>query len=275
MILMSDIQKEIIERLHVKPEINSQEELSEIINFLKDYVTAQPFIKSLVLGISGGQDSTLLGKIAQLTVAALREEGKEVKFYAVRLPYGVQADESDARDAVDFIEPDERVTVNIKDSVDACVGALHDSGFTLSDFVIGNEKARERMKVQYAIAAHTGGIVLGTDHAAEALTGFYTKFGDGACDVAPLTGLNKRQGRQLLEFLKAPPHLYEKIPTADLESNKPLLSDEAALGVSYREIDDFLEGKPVSQHAFDTIINHYKRSAHKRDLPYNRYNLPK
>ncbi|QQD85028.1 MULTISPECIES: ammonia-dependent NAD(+) synthetase [Jeotgalicoccus] len=272
---MSDIQKEIIERLHVKTEINPQEELSEIINFLKDYVTDHPFIKSFVLGISGGQDSTLLGKIAQLTVAALREEGKEVKFYTVRLPYGVQADESDARDAVDFIEPDERVTVNIKDSVDASVDALLDSGFTLSDFVIGNEKARERMKVQYAIAAHTGGIVLGTDHAAEALTGFYTKFGDGACDVAPLMGLNKRQGRQLLEFLKAPPHLYEKIPTADLESNKPLLSDEAALGVSYREIDDFLEGKPVSQHAFDTIINHYKRSAHKRDLPYNRYNLPK
>lgn len=275
MILMSDIQKEIIERLHVKPEVNSEEELSEIIHFLKDYVIDHPFIKSLVLGISGGQDSTLLGKIAQMTVETLREEGKNVKFYAVRLPYGIQADESDARDAVDFIEPDERVTVNIKDSVDASVEALQDSGFTLSDFVIGNEKARERMKVQYAIAAHTGGIVLGTDHAAEALTGFYTKFGDGACDVAPLTGLNKRQGRQLLEYLEAPSHLYEKIPTADLESNKPLLSDEVALGVSYREIDDFLEGKPVSQHAFDTIINHYKRSAHKRDLPYNRYNLPK
>lgn len=273
--MVSDIQKEIIERLHVKPEINPESELLEIINFLKDYVNQHPFIKSLVLGISGGQDSTLLGKIAQLTVEELREEGKDLKFYAVRLPYGVQQDESDATDAVDFIDPDVRVTVNIKASVDASVKALADSGFTLNDFVKGNEKARERMKVQYAIAADTSGIVLGTDHAAEAVTGFYTKFGDGACDVAPLTGLNKRQGRQLLEYLEAPAHLYEKVPTADLESDKPLLSDEEALGVSYEDIDDFLEGKPVSQHAFDTILNHYKRSEHKRVLPYNRYNLPK
>lgn len=271
---MTDLQSEIIKKLHVKQVIDPASEIREIIDFMKGYVTAHPFIKSLVLGISGGQDSTLLGKLAQMTVEELRSEGLDVSFYSVRLPYGQQADEQDARDAVAFIKPDHNEEINIAPAVDAGVKILADNGFNLSDYVRGNEKARERMKVQYAIAAHTSGVVLGTDHAAEALTGFYTKFGDGACDLTPLTGLNKRQGRQILAYLDCPAHLYEKVPTADLESDKPLLSDEDALGVTYHAIDDFLEGKVVSETDYDTIINLYKRSEHKRVLPYNRYHLP-
>lgn len=271
---MDKFQQQIIEELHVKPEINPEEETREIIDFLKDYVKKYTFIKSFVLGISGGQDSTLLGKIAQLAVDELNEEGHDIKFYGVRLPYGEQRDEADARDAMAFINPSVEATVNIKPAVDAGVKALADSGYVLSDFVEGNEKARERMKVQYAIAAHTGGVVLGTDHAAEALTGFYTKHGDGAADLAPLTGLNKRQGRDIMKYLGASAHLYEKIPTADLEDDKPLLSDEEALGVTYEHIDDFLEGKSVPDEAYERIKTLYYQSQHKRDLPYNRYNLP-
>lgn len=271
---MDTLQQQIIEELHVKPEINPETETREIIDFLKDYVKKYDFIKSFVLGISGGQDSTLLGKIAQLAVDELNDEGHSIKFYGVRLPYGEQRDEDDARDAMDFIGSDIETTVNIKPAVDAGVKSLAESGYKLNDFVEGNEKARERMKVQYAIAAHTGGVVLGTDHAAEALTGFYTKHGDGAADLAPLTGLNKRQGRDILKYLGAPVHLYEKIPTADLEDDKPMLSDEDALGVTYEHIDDFLQGKDVPAEAYERIKTLYYQSQHKRDLPYNRYNLP-
>lgn len=271
---MDELQQQIIGELHVKPEINPEEETRELIDFLKKYVGKYTFIKSFVLGISGGQDSTLLGKIAQLAVDELNEEGHDIKFYGVRLPYGEQRDEDDAKDAMDFISPSVETVINIKPAVDAGVQALSDSGYVLSDFVKGNEKARERMKVQYAIAAHTGGVVLGTDHAAEALTGFYTKYGDGAADLAPLTGLNKRQGREIMKYLGASAHLYEKIPTADLEDDKPLLSDEEALGVTYEHIDDFLEGKSVPDEAYDRIKTLYYQSQHKRDLPYNRYNLP-
>ncbi|CEA03804.1 NH(3)-dependent NAD(+) synthetase [Jeotgalicoccus saudimassiliensis] len=271
---MDELQQQIIGKLHVKPEINPEEETRELIDFLKKYVGKYTFIKSFVLGISGGQDSTLLGKIAQLAVDELNEEGHDIKFYGVRLPYGEQRDEDDAKDAMDFISPSVETVINIKPAVDAGVQALSDSGYVLSDFVKGNEKARERMKVQYAIAAHTGGVVLGTDHAAEALTGFYTKYGDGAADLAPLTGLNKRQGREIMKYLGASAHLYEKIPTADLEDDKPLLSDEEALGVTYEHIDDFLEGKSVPDEAYDRIKTLYYQSQHKRDLPYNRYNLP-
>ncbi|MDD6893653.1 MAG: NAD(+) synthase, partial [Lactobacillus sp.] len=103
--------------------------------------------------------------------------------------------------------------------------------------------------------------------AAEAVTGFYTKFGDGGADITPLSQLDKRQGRQLLEYLKAPRVLYEKTPTADLEEDRPALPDEKALGVTYQAIDDYLEGKPVSDQAAAKIEGWYLKTKHKRHLP--------
>ncbi len=123
------------------------------------------------------------------------------------------------------------------------------------------------MIAQYGIAGAQAGVVVGTDHAAEAVTGFYTKFGDGGADVTPLTGLDKRQGAAMLTVLNAPEHLYKKVPTADLEEDRPALPDEVALGVTYHDIDDYLEGKTVSDEAASIIENWYQRSAHKRHLP--------
>lgn len=263
------MQHEIIEALKVKPSINVEEEIRTSIDFMKDYLKKHPFLKSMVLGISGGQDSTLVGKLAQLAVNELNEEAGEDKysFIAVSLPFGVQFDEAERQDALDFIQPSKRITINIKDAVEASARALAEAGVTLSDFAKGNEKARERMKAQYSIAAMYSGIVLGTDHAAEAVTGFYTKYGDGGVDLTPIFRLNKRQGRQLLKHLGCPEHLYLKVPTADLEENRPAIPDEVALGVSYEEIDDYLEGKEVSKEASDVIEGYYKRSMHKRYMP--------
>lgn len=265
---MRDLQKEIIEELQVKPRVDPQEEIRRSIDFMKDYLSCHSFLKGFVLGISGGQDSTLAGKLAQMAVEELREEtGKEYTFYAVRLPYGVQKDEDDCQDALAFIQPDATYTVNIKEAVQASEKALQNIGIHVSDFVKGNEKARERMKVQYSIAAMKNAVVIGTDHAAEAVTGFYTKFGDGGADIVPLFRLNKRQGRELLKALNAPAHLYMKTPTADLEEDRPQLPDEAALGVTYEQIDDYLEGKVVTDEAGDRIEQLFKNSAHKRHLP--------
>ncbi len=133
-----------------------------------------------------------------------------------------------------------------------------------ADFVKGNVKARMRMIAQYELAGLVGGLVVGTDHSAENITGFYTKWGDGACDLAPLFGLNKRQIRQLASHLGAPKVLVQKAPTADLEDNQPLLEDEVALGLTYDQIDDFLEGKAVSQMVEDKLIGIYKATQHKR-----------
>lgn len=263
------LQQEIIRALGAKPQIDAEEEIRRSVDFLKSYLTTYPFIKSLVLGISGGQDSTLAGKLCQTAIDELRAEGgvEDLQFIAVRLPYGVQADEQDCQDAIAFIQPDRVLTVNIKGAVLASEQALRDAGVELSDFVRGNEKARERMKAQYSIAGMTKGVVVGTDHAAEALTGFFTKYGDGGTDINPLFRLNKRQGKQLLAQLGCPEHLYKKLPTADLEDDRPSLPDEAALGVTYEDIDNYLEGKPVDEGTARIIEGWYLKTEHKRRPP--------
>jgi NAD+ synthase len=133
--------------------------------------------------------------------------------------------------------------------------------------VRGNVKARVRMVAQYAVAGARGMLVIGTDQAAEALVGFFTKFGDNAVDLTPLTGLPKRRVKELGRYLGAAENLIEKIPTADLEDDQPLAADELALGVSYDAVDDFLEGNAVSADAEQTILGWYQRTAHKRALP--------
>ncbi|WP_144553986.1 ammonia-dependent NAD(+) synthetase [Peribacillus simplex] len=271
---MRPLQKEIVKKLLVQPTIDPEVEFRKSVDLLKGYLNKNTFLKSFVLGISGGQDSTLAGYIAQTAVNELNEEtnSSDYKFVAVSLPYGVQADEDDRQLALKFIKPSQTVTVNIKEAVDASVKAVEEAvSEKLSNFLRGNVKARERMKVQYDLAGLYKGVVLGTDHAAEAITGFFTKHGDGAADILPLYRLNKRQGKEILKFVGAPERLYTKIPTADLEDDKPLLPDEAALGVSYDEIDDYLEGKEIRTEAAEIIEGWYTKTEHKRNEAINVY----
>lgn len=263
------LQADIIKALGVKPVISPCQEIRTSIDFLKAYLYKHPFLKTFVLGISGGQDSSLAGRLAQLSIEEMRAETGDsaYQFIAVRLPYGSQADEADAQRALAFIRPDVRLTVNIKAATDEMVASLEAAGVTVTDFNKGNIKARQRMIVQYGIAGDRAGAVIGTDHAAENLTGFFTKFGDGGADILPLYRLNKRQGAQLLAQLGADPLLYQKVPTADLEEDKPGLADEVALGVTYSEIDDYLEGKSIQPQAQETIENWWRKTAHKRHLP--------
>lgn len=270
---MQKYQEEIINALGVNSQIDPQTEVTNRVQFICDFLQTTK-MKTLVLGISGGQDSSLAGRLSQLAVEKLREEtgDNEYQFIAVRLPYGEQADESDAMFAInDFIKPDKIMRVNIKAATDAMVASLNEAGTPISDFNKGNIKARERMIVQYAIGGENKGAVVGTDHAAEAVTGFYTKFGDGGADITPLSGLDKRQGKALLQFLGAPAKLYDKTPTADLEEDKPMRPDEEALGVRYDEIDDYLEGREVSPAVAEKIEGWYRRTQHKRHLPIAPY----
>lgn len=140
-------------------------------------------------------------------------------------------------------------------------------GEALSDFNKGNVKARTRMITQYAIGGQDGLLVIGTDHAAEAVTGFFTKYGDGGADLLPLTGLTKRQGRSLLQELNAPERLYLKTPTADLLDQTPLQADETELGISYDQLDDYLEGKQVGSEVAEKIEKRYMITQHKREVP--------
>lgn len=266
------MQQVIIRELEVRPVIDPAQEVERRVAFLCAYMRASG-TRGFVLGISGGQDSTLAGRLCQLAAERLRADGTEAAFVAARLPYGVQADEADAQRALAFIRPDRSVTVNVKGAVDAASGAaaaaLAEAGASgeLRDFVRGNIKARERMVAQYALAGQLNLLVVGTDHAAEAITGFFTKYGDGGVDLTPLTGLSKRQGAQLLEFLGAPEETWRKVPTADLEDDRPGLPDEVALGLTYAQIDDYLEGQPVAPEVAGKLERLYRVTRHKRAVP--------
>ncbi|GEP20251.1 ammonia-dependent NAD(+) synthetase [Pediococcus argentinicus] len=267
---MRELQKEIITALKVQPTIDPKAEIRRSVDYLKNYLIKHPGLRSLVLGISGGQDSTLAGALSEIAVKELRKETGDTRyqFIAVRLPYGVQSDESDAMKAIDFMGADVVYRVDIKPAADAMVKALEGNNLTISDFNKGNIKARERMIAQYGVAGNHEGVVIGTDHAAEAVTGFYTKFGDGGADITPLWRLDKRQGKSLLKELNAPVELYEKVPTADLEDDRPALPDEVALGVTYDDIDNYLEGQDIDEKSAERIENWYVKTAHKRSLPY-------
>lgn len=265
---MKEEQLRIIQDLGVQNETSAPVEIERRVNFLADYAQSVKGCRGFVLGISGGQDSTLAGRLAQMACEKLRTEGHSAEFVAVRLPYGEQHDADDAVLALNFIEPDTSFTVQIQPTVDALAEAVSlGSGQPLSDFNKGNIKARARMMAQYAIAGDNGLLVIGTDHAAEAITGFFTKHGDGAADVLPLTGLTKGQGREMLQELQAPARLWQKLPTADLLDDSPGQLDEVSLGVSYETVDSFLLGDTVEEEFANNLIGRYSATEHKRRLP--------
>ncbi|MCD4852943.1 ammonia-dependent NAD(+) synthetase [Arthrobacter sp. AK01] len=264
---MRELQATIIEEMGVQPRINPAEEIRKRVAFLKDYVKATG-TKGFVLGISGGIDSSLAGRLAQLAVEELEAEGVDANFVAVRLPYGIQHDEDDAQAALDFIKAKTEWTYNISQAVDGFEEEFEKTtGSPISDFHKGNTKARARMIAQYALAGEHNYLVIGTDHGAESVTGFFTKFGDGGADILPLFGLNKRQNRALLAELGAPARVWEKVPTADLLDGKPGRTDEDELGITYDQIDDYLEGRDVPEDAAGLIEQKYLRTRHKRTVP--------
>lgn len=295
---MRELQQRIIEEMGVRPEIDPAEEVHRRVRFLADYLQATGSA-GFVLGISGGVDSTAAGRLAQLAVERARAElgvtdavamggpvlragsahrptaetlptpsPQNPRFTAVRLPYNVQADESEAQQAMDYIDADIDRTLNIAGGVDGVAAAFAEAaGEPISDYNKGNVKARVRMVAQYALAGQHGQLVVGTDHGAESVTGFFTKFGDGGADVLPLFGLNKRQVRLVAKELGAPEALWSKVPTADLLDERPGQADEAELGLSYDHIDDYLEGREVPAEVAERIESIWLRTRHKRTTP--------
>ncbi len=264
-------QLSIIRELHVQPTINPAEEVERRSHLLAQYL-GRTGLHGFVLGISGGQDSLLAGILAQRAVQLRRDEGHDARFHAVLLPYGEQSDRADAELAIATINPDITHDINIQASVDGIVDAFGAAtGHAHRDFDKGNVKARARMVAQYALAGGYGLLVVGSDHAAEAVTGFFTKYGDGGADVVPLAGLTKRQGRAMLAHLDVPEVFLRKPPTADLLDQHPGQTDEQELGLSYDEIDDYLVGIAVPAATTAAIEARYHATWHKRQPPIALY----
>lgn len=138
--------------LRVPADFDAAAETDRRIQFLSGYLVSSG-LRCLVLGISGGVDSTTAGRLCQIAAERARGRGLEARFIAVRLPYGTQRDEADAQSALAFIRPDEQLTVDIQPTADALLHAVRAAPFrfelpSVEDFVLGNIKARQRMVAQ-------------------------------------------------------------------------------------------------------------------------------
>ena len=261
------VQKEIIARLGVKPVIDVNEEIRRRVSFLKEYVLKSG-TRGLLIAISGGIDSAVAAALCKRATDELTaEQGKEYTTLGVFQPYGQQEDIADSYAVAEAIGLTKTVETNIEDAVNEIV---LESEFALKAIGVnahlsrggkGNVKARTRMVVQYALAFDLNLLVVGTDHASEAITGFYTKWGDGAVDITPLSSLNKRQVRQLGTALGIPDKVVHKVPTAGLW---PGQTDEAELGISYEDNSDYLEGKSIDPKAQEKLEQQYRKTEHKR-----------
>lgn len=259
-------QTDIIRDLGLAPTFDAAAEAERRIAFRAGYLRTSG-ARAFVLGISGGVDSLTAGLLAQRAVKRVRETGQEATFISVRLPYGIQKDEADAQASLDVIKPDRTITVDIQPTADVMFASIRSDATDLirsdrADFHLGNIKARQRMIAQCHRRSHSG---IGHRHRPRRRSpnGFFTKFGDGAADVLPLSGLNKRV-RAIAALLGAPENLVYKVPTADLESDTPLRPDEEAYSVTYDEIDDFLEGNDIGETRRNRILRAYHTTAHKR-----------
>lgn len=272
------IKREILDLYGVVPssQFDAQAACEARVAYLKDFLR-RTGRKGFVLGISGGVDSSTAGRLAQLACEQLRAEGFDATFYAVRLPAGIQRDEADAQAALAFINPDQVLTINVGPAANAlneeCVQAIQGAGLSLTpeqiDYHKGNAKARARMAAQYYLAAVYGACVIGTDHAGEALSAFWTRGGDEIADLLVLNGLSKRHVRLCAKQLGAPASVWSKAPTADLEDLNPGKLDDDGFGYSYEAQSDFLEGLPTDPAVEIKIIDKYEATRYRRLPPVN------
>ncbi|WP_127588159.1 ammonia-dependent NAD(+) synthetase [Paenibacillus koleovorans] len=261
------LQQEIIAKLGVKPQIDVQEEIRKRVDFLKKSVV-DAHLSGLLIAISGGIDSAVAAGLCKTATDELtKETGREYITLGVFQPYGTQKDISDSYAVAEAFQLTHKVETNIEQSVDE-IALEVEYGFKnlgiprhVSKEGKGNIMARTRMVVQYALAFDLRLLVVGTDHASEAITGFFTKYGDGAVDVTPLSTLNKRQVRQLASELGVPQSVLDKAPTAGLWEGQ---TDEGELGITYEDNSDYLEGKEIDPAAREKLERQYLRTEHKR-----------
>ena len=231
------------------------EQYLEVIDkFLKDY-WANTHMDGYVLGLSGGVDSSL---VAALTKKAV---GKD-KLMCIMMP--IDSHEDDLKDALELaksLDLNYKV-VDASSSFHDLVKLLKEQGEEYDRATLSNLKVRIRMCILYAYAQAHRCLVLGTDNMDERYTGYFTKWGDGAADLLPIVYLTKGEVVEASKILGVPTRLAERTPSAGLFEGQ---TDEKEMGVTYKDLDDYLLGKKVSKEAEERILRLHRISQHKRD----------
>ena len=208
--------------------------------------------KGIVLGLSGGIDSSVLAALGR---EALGRNG----VLGVIMPcHSIPEDEADARLLADSLDVNfERVDLSgVFDALCAGVGGNLDS------LTMSNIKARLRMVTLYAFAQSRNLLVCGTSNRSEYETGYFTKYGDSGVDLMPLAGFLKREIREMARLLNVPGRIITKAPSAGLYEGQ---TDESDMGFTYDVLDEYLaSGKINDPQAKQRIDVMRRRSEHKR-----------
>lgn len=235
-----------------------EQRIEHVVNWLKEQVEVSK-TNGILVGLSGGIDSSV--------VACLIKKAFPENSIGVVLP--CKSNPKDRADGIavaeacglDYIEVE--LTDAHKIILDRTLAALHEkqSNKQLTD---ANLRARLRMSTLYTVSSELGYLVAGTDNAAELFTGYFTKYGDGGVDILPIARLSKREVFEWAKHLGVPQSVIDRKPSAGLWEGQ---TDEDEMGVTYDAIDDYLEGKPVSDEDKAVIERMNKVTEHKRVMP--------
>ena len=237
-----------------------EKEIPMVVDWLRGMAEAAG-CRGLVVGLSGGVDSS--------TAAALMKKAFPDNCLGIILP--IHSNTQDQTDALAVAKTFEiphyilDVENEHRSILERSLTSMQNMGcephVRMTD---ANLRARLRMSCIYAAANALEYMVIGTDNAAELYLGYFTKFGDGGCDIMPLAAFTKGEVRELGSLLGVPQTIIEKPPSAGLWEGQ---TDEGELGISYEVIDAYLQGQSVKDEQRALIEKHHKQSAHKRETP--------
>ena len=252
-------QKIMLKKNFFIDELNVADYAGRIATWIKDRVEAA-YCTGVVIGMSGGIDCSVVARLCQLA---------KVDTHLIMMPYGDDMKNSGSRKhALELIDKFNFAyhVFDVKPAVDALVTSLDDSNLQQKTSTTllsrSNVRPRVRMTYLYQYAQLTNRLVIGTGNLSERTVGYFTKWGDGACDFNPLALLTKKEVYTLALYLEIPACIIDKKPSADLWAGQ---TDEEELGLTYKQIDDYIIGNTSGNDEIDLKIEErIVKTAHKR-----------
>ena len=228
--------------------------LKEVEKFLKNYLE-KTGCEKYVLGVSGGVDSSLCAALLKSAV------GRDRVHCLIMPIYSSNDDTEDGLTLVKELDLPYDV-IDASEAFESYKKVFAKNGIELDRSTLGNLKARMRMSILYAVAQKEKGLVVGTDNADERCVGYFTKYGDGACDILPIAHLIKAEVVEGAKIYGVNERLANRVPTAGLFEGQ---TDEKEMGVLYKDLDAYILGKEISEEVKERIQHLERISEHKRN----------
>jgi NAD+ synthase len=235
---------------------NYENELTKRVEFIRNY-TKSAKASGIVFGNSGGKDAALVGILCK---TACENTVGVIMPCSSKRNYGEDKDDANAVSIKFGID---NRTVDLTAVKNELTRALFPAA-SMTDSALANIAPRLRMTVLYSIAAAENRLVAGTGNRSERYMGYFTKWGDGACDFNPVADLTVTEVYEFLRYLGAPENIIKKAPSAGLFEGQ---TDEAEMGVTYEAIDKFLLTGQANEKDLAIIEKYHAVSEHKRKMP--------